>query len=337
MVLLRGLKVFKLIIAVGFLIVVSGGAQAILASTISGFVYAPGRRAVDEVDVELQDENRITLQRFRTNSAGRYSFTINRDGRFYVRVLPFRYNLIDQTQEVILQTLSQTGQGSVDVQQDFYLKRKKGGLGDTTTGVFFAQEVPKDAEDLYKAGMKDFSNKKSSPGMTKMVKAINIFPTYYAASQRLGIELLKTKQFLDAAKLFMRAAEVNPKSSRSFYYTGFSLNKLGKKYNTAALKALEKATVLAPASWEVAFLVGKIQREDGNYIEAEKFLLKSKKLARVKNPSIHIELAQLYANDLKKFGKAADELELYLKSSGKKDPKIKQQIADLRNKSKGDD
>lgn len=335
MFLFKGLKLVKLLFALSVLIFVSGGANAVLASTISGFVYAPGRRPVDQVDVELLDENRITIDRDKTDSVGRYSFTVNSDGRYYVRVMPFRYNLIDQTQEVVLQTLSQLGQGSVDHQADFYLKRKKGGLADTTTGVVFAQEVPKEAEELYKAGMKDLSNKKSSAGMTKLLKAINIFPTYYAASLRLGIELLKTKQYLDATKLFMRAAEVAPKSSRSFYYMAFSLNKLGKKYNTSALKALEKAIVLAPISWEVAFLAGKIHRQEGNFLESEKHLLKSKKLANTKIPDIHKELAQLYANDMKKFGKAADELEQYLKSTGKKDEKIKQKISDLRRKSKG--
>ncbi|NNF00783.1 MAG: hypothetical protein HKN25_17340 [Pyrinomonadaceae bacterium] len=331
---LKGLSFGKLCFALFLFIFVSGIAQSVAASTISGFVYGPGRKGVDEVDVELLNENRNVLDRMKTNSVGRYSFNVVSDGRYYIRVLPFRYNFIDQTKEIMVETLSQRGQGIGFFQLDFYLKLKKGGLADTTTGVVFAQEVPKNAEDQYKLAMKDLSDKKASDGMNRLIKAIRIFPKYYAASQRLGIELMKADEFLEATNLFMRAAEINPKSSRAFYYMAFSLNRLGKKYNRAALKALQKATVLAPASWEVAFLVGKIHRQEGNFLEAEKQLVRSKKLVRVKKPSIHIELAQLYANDMKKFGKAADELELYLKSVGKKDEKIKKQIADLRNKAR---
>lgn len=308
--------------------------QSSSASTIGGFVYDQQRNPVSEVDVELLNENYAVRDRTRTNSIGRYQFEVAFDGRYFVRVLPFRYNLEDQTQEVIVNTLSLLGQGNGNFEQDFYLIRKKGGLDDTTTGVVFAQEVPKEAEELYKKAEKDFSEKRVLDGIKQLVEAIKIFPTYYAASQRLGIELMKTGQYMDAVNLFVRAAEANPKSSRAFYYMGFCLNKSGKQYNQAALKALENAAVLAPASWEVAFLIGKIERQEGNFAEAEKYLLKSKKLTDAKVPEIHIELAQLYGNDLKQYDKAADELELYMKSTNKKDENTKKIISDLRNKAK---
>lgn len=308
--------------------------QSSMASTIGGFVYDQQRNPVVEVDVELLNENYSVRDRTRTNAVGRYQFEVAFDGRYYVRVLPFRFNLEDQTQEVIVQTISLLGSGNGNFEQDFYLVRKRGGLDDTTTGVVFAQEVPKEAEELYKNAENDFSEKRVSDGVKKLVEAIKIFPTYYAASQRLGIELMKTEQYLDAVSFFVRAAEANPKSSRAFYYMGFSLNKAGKQYNRAALKALEKAAVLAPISWEIAFLAGKIERQEGNFSEAEKQLLRSKKLTDSRIPEIHIELSQLYGNDLKQYDKAADELELYMKASNKKDEKTKKIISELRSKAK---
>ena len=308
--------------------------QAAYSSTITGIVYDPQRNPIPRLDVELMNENRTVIARTKTNGIGRYEFQVVIDALYYVRVLPFRTNLLDQTQDVRVETLSQRGQGTGYFTKDFILKRKQGGLADTETGVVFAQEVPKDAEILYEDAIDDLNKEKNSQALKKLIKAINVFPTYYAATQRLGIELLKSKQYLEATKLFMRAAEVNPKSSRAFYYMGFSLNKMGKKYNPAALKALKNATRLAPAAWEVAFLVGKIHREQGSFTDAEKNLVKSKKLAGRKVPSIHIELAQLYGNDLKQYGKAADELEMYLKSTNRKDNKIKKQIEDLRSKAK---
>jgi len=323
----------KVTLPVFFLIVLSIAPQ-VFASTVGGFVYDNRRNPVARVDVELLDNNYAVQNRAKTNGLGRYQFENVQDGRYYIRVLPFRFSLEDQTQEILVETFSILGGGNGYFDKDFYLQPKKGGLGETTTGVIFVQEVPKRAEDLYKKAMNDLSKKRVSKAMKGLIAAINIFPAYYAASHQLGMELVISGQYLDAVKLFMRAAEVNPKSSKCFYYMGFALNKMGKKYNKAALKALGKAEVLAPASWEVALLIGKIQRQEGNYDQAEKELLRSKKLSYVRIPEIHIELAQLYANDLKQYDKAADELDLYLKASKKKDKKIKKQISDLRNKAK---
>ncbi len=306
------------------------------ASTISGVVYDQNNNPLPRVDVELLNAaiGGSTSLRTWTDDVGRYQFTNIPDGRYTIKVLPFRFNLQDQSAEVVVQTVSFSGSGSGFFTQDFHLAAKKGGLGDTATGVIFAQEVPKEAEKLYKQAEKDLSDKKTSDGMKKLLAAIKVFPSYYAASLRLGVELLRTKQYMESARLFMRAVEVNPKSSRAFYYMGFALNKLGKKFNKSALKALARASTLASTSWEVAYLIGKIERQEGNYTSAEKHLLRSKKLADFRVPDIHIELAQLYGNDLKQYGKAADELELYMKASKKKDDKIKKKIVDLRSKAK---
>jgi hypothetical protein len=63
--------------------------------------------------------------------------------------------------------------------------------------------------------------------------------------------------------------------------------------------------------------------------------LLAKKYSPSKVPEIQKELAQLYANDLKKYKEAADELEQYLKASklnNADESKTRQLIADLRVK-----
>jgi len=304
------------------------------ASQIGGFVYDDQRNPVVDVDVELLNENYALRGKVRTNGVGRYQFTNLADGRYYIRVLPFRYNLEDSTQEVILDSFSVIDSGNTSKELDFYLTRKKGGLGDTLTGVVFAEDVPKAAEDKYKEALKDLKDNKPSEGMKKLLETVQKYPNYYAAAQRLGMEFLKTKQNENAAQMFILAARINPKSSSAFYWMGFSLSQLGDDYNKAALKALEKARDLAPNSYEVALLEGKLQRKEGDYLGAEKSLLAAKKLADSRIPEIHKELSQLYANDLKQYGKAADELELYLKASNQKDDNVKKLIDDLRAKAK---
>lgn len=307
---------------------------AAFASQIGGFVYDDQRNPVVDVDVELLNENYALRGKVRTNGVGRYQFLNLPDGRYYIRVLPFRYNLQDQTQEVILDSFSVIDSGNTSKELDFYLLRKKGGLGDTVTGVVFAEDVPKEAEEMYKDALKELKDEKTKEGMKKLLETVQKYPNYYAAAQRLGMEFLKTKQNENAVQMFILAARVNPKSSMAFYWMGFSLSQLGADYNKAALKALEKARDLAPNSYEVALLEGKLQRKEGDYLGAEKSLLAAKKLAESKIPEIHKELSQLYANDLKQYAKAADELELYLKASNQKDENVKKLIEDLRAKAK---
>jgi tetratricopeptide (TPR) repeat protein len=324
---------FRLVIL--FVLVCSAASIAYSSSTVSGAVFDNNRNPVDSVDVELLNENYSLLLKTRTNGVGRYEFNNLPDGRYYIRVLPFRYNLEDQTQEVVITTLSLVGNGVSFQTLDFILRRRKGdNLTNTTTAVVFAQEVPQEAELLYKEGVEAFDDGNKAKGTERLVAAINLFPTYFAAQQRLGTELLTVGQYLEAAKLFIRAAEINPKSTATFYNLGIAFNNAGAEYNKAALVALKKAGELAPASYQVELQIGRIQRQEGEFGKAEEHLLNAKKLTDKDVPEIHIELAQLYANDLKQFGKAANELELYLKASKKKDEKIKKQIEDLRKKAK---
>lgn len=310
--------------------------QGVLASTIAGTIYDNYRTPIAEVDVELLNDYYQLRDRRKTDGTGRYQFEGLPDGRYTVRVLPFRFDFEDQEQpaEIISISVRGEGLGNSYITKDFYLKAKSGGLSDTITGVLFAQDVPKKAENYYKDALEAFKDKRESDGVKNLLDAIRIKPDYYAALQRLGMVLYERKQYLEATQAFMEAVNVNPKSSLSFFNMGMSLHSLGKDYNKAAIAALNKAVVLAPASVKVAFLLGKIERIEGDFVNSEKNLLKAKKLAKVKFPEIHIELAQLYGNDLKQFDKAADELELYLKASNQKDEKIKEQIADLRRKAK---
>lgn len=315
-----------------FFAVFAAGSAA--ASTISGTIYDPRRVPLPLVEVELLNENYQLRGRDTTDGIGRYQFSGLSDGFYTVRVLPFRYDFEDQEQTIEISTLSVRGSGAGNVYRtvDFYLQRKKGGLGETTTGVIFAQEVPKEAEKLYEQSLERFADGKEAEAIGKLVESLRISPNYYYALHRLGVALFERKQFLDATNVFMKAVSVNPKSSISFYYMGSALSSLGREYNKAAIAAFEKAAVLAPASPQVAYMLGKTNRAGGNFEAAEKHLLQAKKLSNEKVAEIHKELALLYANDLKQYGKAADELEAYMKASGQSDETVREKIEDLRRK-----
>lgn len=319
---------------VSFFLLVFVLAGSASASTIEGFVFDQARNPLFDVDVELQNENRQIRGRTRTNGIGRYQFGGLADGRYYIRVLPFKYGLRDDTRMVEINTISVRGAGigNQTIQEDFTLEAKKGGLGDTTTGVVYAQEVPQEAEAHFKEAQKYFSDKKSDEGFKSLIKAVEKFPTYFNALSLLGKHLLVRKRYLEAAAMFVRAVEENPKSSNAFYMMGLAFSNLGKDYYKASLVAYGKAQVLAPAAHEIPLEMGKVQIELKDFVAAEASLLKAKKLADPKVAEIHMLLAKIYSEELKQYSKAADELETYIKVSKDKDEGLKAKVEEFRAK-----
>lgn len=335
------LFVIRMVIGVSFLSV-SFLAQGVFAtSTLTGRVYDRQRNPLPDIEVELLDDLYRTVTpggRTRTDGSGRYQFSGLKNGNFTIKVYAFRYDLEDQSIPYEINTQNiRGGEGSGYFTQDFYLSAKKGGIRDAETGVIFAQNIPKEAKVAYERALEDFLKQRQDEGLANLKKALVIFPEYYLALHRYGTELFNLKQYVESYQVFMRAVAVNAKSATSFYYLGYAFYYLGTDYHKAARTALNEAHTLAPASIQVLWLLGKVERSLGNFADAEKHLLNAKKLSPSRVPEIHKELAQLYANDLKKFEEAAIELEHYLKASKLSDveeKRTRQIIADLRAKAK---
>jgi hypothetical protein len=304
---------------------------------IAGTIYDKGGTALVDVDVELLDEYQRLVQRQKTSGSGRYEFTVRNSGRYFIRVFAFRYDLQDETREINISNVASVPgqQGSSYNLEDFYLVPRRGGLKDAELAVVFVQNVPRNAEQVYKKAIEDLSKKRTDEGFAGLQEAIRLYPEYYAATIRLGHELFVRKQFLDSAYAYLRAAEINPKSATSFYLAGNALFTGGKEYHKSALTALTEALKLAPSSPPVLLLTGVTERSLGKFLDAEIHLQQAKKHSPNRVPEIQKELAQLYANDLKKYKEAADELELYVKASKLSDEdeaKTRKVIADLRAK-----
>lgn len=312
--------------------------NSFVASSLQGTVYDKQRNVLPDVDIDLLNDNYQSLRRTKTDGSGRYYFNGLSDGRFTVRAFAFRYDLADQDIAIEIQTFTVRGtEGVSTVVQDFFLIPKKGSLKDSELGVVFAQDVPKEAKTLFDQAMKDIAGKRDVESFQGLKKALEIFPNYYDALHRFGIQLYIRKQYLDSASVFIKAVSINPKSATSFYYLGYDLYNLGDKYNKAARTATREALTLAPASLQVLMLMGKIERRDGNFVEAEKHYLLAKKLSASKVPDIQWELALLYGKDMKKYSEAATELEIYIKlktGDAVEEQKVKKLIADFRAKSK---
>ena len=334
---LNKLKLRKFVFVNFFVVGILLFSQSISASTINGTVFDNRRNALTEVDVELQDEFYRQIDRTRTDGAGRYQFNNLSDGDYVVKVMPFRYDLEDQTQRVEIRTVSIRGAGSGNTYEtrDFYLVPKKGSLADYEVGVVFAQEVPKEAERIYKQAVKDISKGRKEEGMSGLKEALKVFPNYYLALQDLGKELYLKGDYETAAPVLLKAVGLYDKNPLVLYYLGVSLQNLN--YSKPAITALKQANILAPTSIQVLLSLGKAERIDGQFADAEKHLLQAKKLSKVDIPDIHWELAWLYGENLKKYKEAIEELEQYLKAGNFNDDyvkKVKKLISNLEEKIK---
>lgn len=309
-------------------------------NSISGHIFGNQRLPLEGITVELLDDFSRTLSRVRTNSTGRYFFNRMPAGRYRIRVLSLGTNYEEQEQEVEIQNMTRTdsrGQrvttAFANAQADFYLRIAKEGPP-SVTDTIFAQDVPEPAKRLYDEAIYLLNDKKSREGSEKLKAAIEVFPEYYLAIERLGLEYINAKHYQAAQILLQRAAEINSKSYKAFYGLAYALYSL--KLDSDALKAIKGALEINPSSPDALLLAGTLLRQTNNYEEAEKCLVKIKKVAKKPIPEVHWQLALLYGNNLNRYKDAAEELELFIKyvTENKDIEKIKSLIKTFREKSK---
>ncbi len=304
-------------------------------SSISGFVFDMDRRPISQVIVELRSDF-STVGRTKTDGSGRFYFTGLALGRYSIRVMPLGTPYQEATEEVELAGMGSRGQALSDHQQkDVYLRRRKSpGPESTTTGVIFAQEVPPEAAALYKSAVSDLESERKDEGIEDLQRAIDLFPKYFMALHRMGMELLGQKQFERAAETFEKAIGVNERCFDCWYglaYAKYTLRKFPE-----AVTAGQKAVAERAGSVEANLVLGMSYRMTKDFPKAESALKQAAKSADGASPDVHWQLALLYGKDLERFSDAAKELEAYLKLEPEAPNKetIKKLIRQFKDRSK---
>ncbi len=288
-------------------------------NSISGYVFGYEREPIYDAFVELLNEFGQPVKRTRTENSGRFVFFGMPAGRFSVRVTAYGTDYEEQTQEVEIVNFTRAADlagnqrisGYSNEQLDFNLRLRKG-LTPGKTGTIFVQEVPDAAKKLYQQAISDLNNKKDKEGIAGLKAAIDAFPKYFAALERLGNEYVRLKYYDAAQYLFSAALEVNPRGYRSWYGLAYAYHSLNK-FNDASF-AIEKSIEIFQGSAEAYLLSGILKRMSKKFEDAEKHLLKAKELSKESMSAVHFQLALLYGNDMKRYADAAKELKLYLKA-----------------------
>jgi tetratricopeptide (TPR) repeat protein len=198
------------------------------------------------------------------------------------------------------------------------------------------QEVPVEAEKLYKKALSDLDAKRQPEGLAGLRAAIQIFPRYYYALERLGSEYIKlgTPEAMEAAAILLDSAtQVNPRGFKSWYGLAYAHYVLGNVANSSA--AIQKALEINATSPDALLLNGVLLRNAKKYGEAEKQLVKARDIAKNTLPRIHKELGLLYGKYMDKYPDAVKELKMYLKSvpEAKDAEELKKLITEYESKS----
>ncbi|HEX8422593.1 MAG TPA: tetratricopeptide repeat protein [Pyrinomonadaceae bacterium] len=318
---------------------VTGNAITQQRNSIRGAIYTPERRPLENLRVELLDEVDGLVKATYTNGAGQFVFFGLSTGVFQVRVLTTGTDFDSRTERVtITGSIMGDGRGGAQSEQiDLYLRYKKGRGPQATTvtaapGTVYAQEVPSAARKAYEQGLKELGDDKKDQALLSLQRAVELFPTYFAALDLLGQEYVKRGNYTGAEPLLARAVAVNRRSPSTWYALGYAQYKL--RQLPAATESLNKSASYNPNSINTQLVLGTVQRRQHQWQAAETHLQRAKTLSK-DNPvaEVHWQLALLY-NQTNRAAAAADELELFLKArpDSRDEVRIRKVIGDLRKK-----
>lgn len=318
---------------------VTGNAITQQRNSIRGSVYTPERRPLENLRVELLDEVDGLVKATYTNGAGQFVFFGLSTGTFQVRVLTTGTDFDSRTERVtITGSIMGDGRGGAQSEQlDLYLRYKKGRGPKAATvaaapGTVYVQEVPGEARKAYEQAQKELEEGRKDQALSSLQRAVDLFPTYFAALDLLGQEQVKRGNYEGAKTLLTRAVAVNRRSPSTWYALGYAQYKL--RQFPDATESLNKSASYNPNSINTQLVLGTVQRRQNQWQAAETHLQRAKTLSKDNPvPEVHWQLALLY-NQTNRAAAAADELELFLKAQPdtRDEVRIRKVIDDLRRK-----
>jgi tetratricopeptide (TPR) repeat protein len=310
------------------------GARSIEAQTVyelEGTVYGPDSKAMANVTVTLQNHAGAQIDQDITKSDGRYRFAGVVAGTYYLALKPAESGLQQLLQKI---ELINTGVNVTNYSKerfDFSLKRTAPERS-PVVGTVFAQAVPPDAEKEYVSAVSNISKGERQAAIVKLNRAIELFPTYFAALQQLGFLYIDSEKDRLAIEPLTKSLQVNSRSAHSHLGLGIAYVNLGEPRE--AIQELNAALALDRTDFRSHLYLGMALIDTGKLDEAEKSLKESYTIGGpIQARTAHLYLASIYSTR-KEYQKAIAELETYLRENPKAPnaPKIREAIAKMKAK-----
>jgi cytochrome c-type biogenesis protein CcmH/NrfG len=307
-------------------------------NTIEGHITGPTGRPVGDLRITLKNGNFSEVASTVTDGSGHFRFMNLPSDNYYVVVEPGETDFERVSQRVAVMPF-RAGHGEV-FRVDIGMTSKRAnstmfGPINASTAVVFRQDIPVTAKREFDNGIRILDDGKFDSAAESLKKAIEIFPDYYEALERLGGEYTMREDAKSALPLLMHAVEVNRDGWRAFYFLGIAQYKTN--HQAEAIKSLQRAVELNPGFPNAYMWLGMILAiNPAMRASAIESLEKAAKLSKGHLPGqAYYYMGGLYIKN-NQYKEAADAFENLLKVSpdvGEKD-KIKEMIAQLRQKAK---
>jgi tetratricopeptide (TPR) repeat protein len=313
----------------------AGGSRTIFAQTmyeIEGTVYGPDSKAVANVVMTLQNHAGAQVDQDITKSDGRYRFSGVLAGIYYISAKPAEAGLQQVLQKIELINTGVNVTNFSKERYDFSLKKAPGRETSTVVGTVFAQSIPPEAEKEYLSAINSISKGEKSSAISKLRKAIELFPTYFLALEQLGLLYIDNAKDEQAIEPLTKAIQVNSKSAQSHLGLGMAYVNLDRVKE--AITELNLALALDSRLFRAHLYLGMALITAGNLDDAERSLKEAYSIGGpVEARAAHLYLASIY-NTRKEYQKAIRELEAYLHDNPKAPnaAKIQEAIAKLKAK-----
>ncbi|HYK91633.1 MAG TPA: tetratricopeptide repeat protein [Acidobacteriota bacterium] len=302
---------------------------------IYGRVTTPDGSAVDHMPVFLLGDDYTELSLKYTDAGGRYHFPGLSQGVFYIKIEPQGNEFYPQTFRIEMGDIMTSGGEKKPV--DIQLKPRDAGAASTVAGTgtsVFHQRVPDEARQAYAQGLMSLQRDDFEAAEKSLKRAIQLFPDYYDALDRLGGAYTQRGNCQEAVTLLQHAKEVNKNAWHAYYTLGAALTQLNRREEGIA--ALKRAVELNPQSPNTNMRLGlELAKNAQTHKDAIQALVRASRLAGKELPDAYFFLASLYTKE-QRYAEAVGALEAYLAAVPKVDPSQKEQyrkaIEQLRTK-----
>lgn len=318
-------------LALTFLVSVLGGSLAFAQKRSGPIINTPTeiqvrvtftdeRHVSQQIEVDLLNEQSMTLFQAFTDSEGRVSFQVSGGGIYRVRASG---DGIETTVSDAVSIMPTDRSTMVWLQ----VQRKAGAEVDNGNNSVMTTandlKVPSDARKSFHKGFEALQRHDYQKAADLFQKAITAYPQYDAAYDNLGVAYMHLKQTDKAREAFARAVQLNDKNAEANRNYGRVL--LANKEYPQAVDVLKKSLMVEPQNPSTLLMVSIAQFQTHDFDGALQSALKVHQLPHQGYAMAHYVAGRTY--EVKhEYPQATAEYETYLKE----DPKGSQ-VEQVRN------
>jgi tetratricopeptide (TPR) repeat protein len=279
-------------------------------ATITGRVMLPSGMANSAHLKILLSNTQSPMTTLYSDKNGEFNFSNLSAGTYYVQVFAD-----DSVYEPLIQKVRlNPGEPAYVV---LHLKEKNTPVAKTSRGNVVSttevqQAIPAAAKKAFDNASKLIDKGDVNSAISELNKALEIYPDYISARNKLGVQYLKHRRLTEAAEQFKILLEKNPKYYNARLNLGIVL--VEQKRYSEAIEQLSQAVTLDSSQPAAHLFWGIAALDMDNLVVAERELVKALLLGGEQYSNAHYYFAHVYLKTGRR-EEATRELTLFLKTA----------------------